>query len=40
MPYFEKSDGGPERAGKIAGEILADLVFLSVFALLLTVGLH
>jgi len=34
MQYFSESDGGPERLGKVIGDILAALVVLGVLALL------
>ena len=40
MPYFEKSDGRPERAGKSVGDIFAGLAVLGIFGLLLMWGLH
>jgi hypothetical protein len=30
MPYLDRSDGAPERAGKIAGDIFAALIMLAV----------
>ena len=35
MPYFNETDGAPERFGKVIGDILAALVVLGVFWIIL-----
>ncbi len=35
MPYFEDTAGTPERIGKVIGNILSALIYVSIFGLML-----